>query len=128
MIDILGTKYDVICSNEVDTPRMKGYDGLCDTSSKQIYVTDCAHVCEDNPALKCSNVRMVIERVLLHEIIHAFLYESGLDANSGIASEGWANNEEMVDWFAIQYFKIGEAYKAGLVDIEKRLEEIQKLQ
>ena len=54
---------------------------------------------------------------LRHEILHAFLFESGLDAGS-IATYGpWANNEEMVDWFAIQSPKIFKVYsELGLVD------------
>ena len=40
-----------------------------------------------------------------HELIHAFLYESGLDACS------WANNEEMVDWIAIQFPKLFKAFQ-----------------
>ena len=55
------------------------------------------------------------KEVLRHEIIHAFLYESGLDACSGPA-ENWASNEEMVDWFAIQSPKIFHVFQEqGLV-------------
>ena len=39
-----------------------------------------------------------------HELIHAFLYESGLDSCS------WAYNEEIVDWLAIQWHKINAAF------------------
>ena len=38
---------------------------------------------------------------LRHEIVHAFLFESGLAENSE-----WAYNEEMVDWIAKQGPKI----------------------
>ncbi len=41
-----------------------------------------------------------------HEIIHAFLFESGLAENSE-----WAQNEEMVDFFAIQFPKLMEVFK-----------------
>lgn len=41
------------------------------------------------------------DKVTRHEIIHAFLEESGLADNSE-----WARNEEMIDWFAIQLPKI----------------------
>lgn len=46
-----------------------------------------------------------IERNLLHELIHAFLRESGLDCNSD-----WARNEEIIDWFAIQIPKINREF------------------
>ena len=48
--------------------------------------------------------------VLRHEIVHAFLFESGLDMQSG-ECESWANNETMVDWFAIQYPKIQKVFQ-----------------
>ena len=44
-------------------------------------------------------------QVIRHEILHAFLYESGLEGNS------WAINEEMVDWLAIQFPKIEKAFR-----------------
>lgn len=49
-------------------------------------------------------------KVIRHEIIHAFLYESGIWVNSNDV-EQWSMNEEMVDWIAIQFPKIYEAYK-----------------
>ena len=48
--------------------------------------------------------------MLRHEIIHAFLFESGLECNS-LKTYNWAENEEMVDWFAIQSPKIFILYK-----------------
>ena len=51
-------------------------------------------------------------RVLRHEIIHAFLIESGLDASSlQNGDDGWATNEEMVDWFARMWPRIQAVYK-----------------
>ena len=46
-----------------------------------------------------------------HEIIHAFLHESGLAANSLNHYSAWAENEEMVDWFAIQSPKIFKVFQ-----------------
>lgn len=40
-----------------------------------------------------------------HEVIHAYLLESGLNASSNPA-DCWAMNEEMVDWFALQIPKM----------------------
>ncbi|HJA90843.1 MAG TPA: hypothetical protein H9948_08655 [Candidatus Jeotgalibaca merdavium] len=42
-----------------------------------------------------------------HELIHVFLFESGLGENSQ-----WAQNEEMVDWFARQFPKLLKAFQA----------------
>ncbi len=52
-----------------------------------------------------------LKRVLRHEILHAFLMESGLDEDSNKYDNGWATNEEMVDWFARQAPKIYKVYK-----------------
>ena len=48
--------------------------------------------------------------VIRHEIIHAFLFESGLAQNTNDV-ESWAMNEEMVDWLAIQFPKLLKAFK-----------------
>lgn len=51
-----------------------------------------------------------IKKVKRHEIIHAFLFESGLSECS-YKSDEWAKNEEMVDWFAHQGLKLYKAWK-----------------
>ena len=60
---------------------------------------------EDDPTCK-KNLAVQIRKNKRHEIIHAFLFESGLAENSS-----WAQNEEMVDFFAIQFPKLVEAFK-----------------
>lgn len=50
----------------------------------------------------CSGEKDSVATIIL--IIHAFLHESGLDVCS------WAHNEEMVDWLAIQFPKLYEAF------------------
>lgn len=55
------------------------------------------------------------KKVLRHEIVHAFLYERGLWQNS-YGSKCWAQNEEMVDWIAIQEPKLNRAFKEAGCD------------
>lgn len=110
IISILGTGYSVRIANEEECPRLKDFDGFCDTSTKEIYVNDYSRRSVELGSVRCGNIRAVIERVLLHEIIHAFLFESGMDVNSNPSPESWATNEEMVDWYALQFFKIGAAF------------------
>ena len=50
-----------------------------------------------------------MQETLRHEIVHAFFNESGLKESSNGCESGWAKNEEMVDWIALQLPKI---YKA----------------
>lgn len=56
------------------------------------------------------NMEHCKKQVLRHEIVHAFLYESGLDGSTW-KTHGWAVNEEMVDWIAIQFPKILKAFQ-----------------
>lgn len=61
---------------------------------------------EDTVGLK-KDLQQYKNSVMRHEIVHAFLYESGLD----VCSKGaWAKNEEMVDWIAIQFPKMMVAF------------------
>lgn len=50
------------------------------------------------------------KKVMRHEIIHAFLYESGLWVNSGNV-ENWGCSEEITDWIAIQFPKMLKAFQ-----------------
>lgn len=99
-INILGTEYTVKESTEADDERLKGKDGYCDTSIKECVVDEMNHT---EPDMK-KNLPEYKKSVKRHEIIHAFLYESGLDSCS------WAGNEEMVDWIAIQFPKMMKAF------------------
>lgn len=48
---------------------------------------------------------------LRHEIVHAFLNESGLMDCSFSVDHPWAKNEEMIDWIALQGEKIYRAWQ-----------------
>ena len=103
-IDILGTEYTLIVSQESEEPRLKDCDGLCDETIKQLLVDSYSEV-RDDPTCK-KNLAVQIRKNKRHEIIHAFLFESGLAENSS-----WAQNEEMVDFFAIQFPKLWKAFE-----------------
>ena len=95
-VNVLGTEYNLIESNEANDERLKGKDGYCDTSTKECVVDEMQGT---EPDMK-KNLPEYKKAVKRHELIHAFLYESGLDSCS------WAGNEEMVDWIAIQFPKM----------------------
>lgn len=102
IVDILGTKYRIVLTTPKDDEALLECDGYCDDSIKTIVVSN-----EDpNSRNAKSDMHQVIRKMLRHEIIHAFLFESGLAENSE-----WAQNEEVVDWFAIQGPKIIKAWK-----------------
>lgn len=101
-INVLGTKYEVLVKKEADDPRLnEGIDGYCDTSTKVCVVEEMKTA---DPRAK-GNLPEYQKQVKRHEIIHAFLFESGLDTSS------WGCNEEMVDWFAIQFGKLRKAFE-----------------
>lgn len=112
-INILGTPYTIIEQSEKDNPKLKDSDGLCEQYSKKIILSSDIRTSED--VMTVENVDEYRKNVLRHEIIHAFLGESGLRGNSE-----WAENEEMVDWFAIQFEKLCRAFAEAAGRINPR--------
>lgn len=107
-IDVLGTEYDVVVANESTDAKLVGKDGYCDTSIKKCVIDEM----NDTSINAKGNLKEYQKSVKRHEIIHAFLYESGLETCSD-----WANKEEMVDWWAIQFPKLLKAFKkAGCLE------------
>lgn len=96
-LTILGTEYHIKYVDE-NADILYGSEGRCDFWKKEILISDCRSWSRKQ-ASKYRNT------CLRHELIHAFLYESGLAYNSNSANH-WATNEEMVDWIAIQSPKI----------------------
>ena len=89
-------------------PSLDGRGGETDFYTKEIRISEQ----EDIPAeYKTDNLKEMQRHVLRHELIHAFLFESGMDQSSA-AHEAWAVNEEMIDWMAIQMPKIMAAYES----------------
>lgn len=117
-IDILGTEYTIYVKNYSDDPYFKRCcaSGYRDAMLKEIVLCDL----HTFPGFKNETDEYILrfhKENLRHEIVHAFLYESGLDANSQNNGSSWADNEEIVDWFAIQGPKICKAWKeAGALD------------
>ena len=106
-VDVMGTTYKILFRSEVQEPRLKPNWGFIDFHTKEIYVrNDIDKEGEDT----CKNLVDFKKKVLRHEIIHAYLYESGLRENSN-STMAWADNEEMVDWIAIQFPKILKTYQ-----------------
>lgn len=108
-VHILGTVYTVKEQSEGENERLESCDGYCDWTTKEIVVKR-----EIEGTL--SNMEVYVRKVLRHEIVHAFLLESGLHEGSAPV-DGWAWNEEMVDWIARQGQKIYAAWKeVGAID------------
>lgn len=107
-IDVLGTKYDLIYRDKKIDPALDKLSGYCDETVKKCIVTDMSTM-EDDPQNK-ERLDLLQNKIARHELIHAFLFESGLAECSE-----WARNEEMVDWFAQQSPKIFKAFQGAKV-------------
>lgn len=108
-VSILGVKYTIKEQSEVDNELLKGCDGYCDWTTKEIVV-------EREMVGTLGDMEAYIRKVLRHEIVHAFLLESGLHECSG-ETGAWASNEAMVDWISRQGEKIYAAWReAGALD------------
>ena len=96
-IKVLGTEYEIIKdASEKEYPQLKNCDGFTDFSVKKIVVAEFEK--DENSV---DDLEWYKKKVLRHELVHAFIHESGLAENCE-----WARNEELTDWIAIQFEKI----------------------
>lgn len=106
-VNILGSEWSVKFGSEETYPNLTNIDGYTDLSIREIVVDDMK--ASQGQIEAKADLESYQKQVVRHEIIHAFLLESGLDSNSNSAGS-WAANEEMVDWFAIQSPKIFKVF------------------
>lgn len=104
-VNILGTEYTIIINADEEL-LPEGADGAMDHSLKRIVIAKFDE--PDRNSIK--DLSVYRKKVIRHEVIHAFLYESGLWNNSGNVS-AWGQNEEITDWFAIQFPKIYKVFQ-----------------
>lgn len=124
-INILGEDYTLERTSPSDDKALETLSGYCDSTVKKIVVNgypDRKKCIPDgnggfsiewakNTPTDVENIGNVIQKTIRHEIVHAFLAESGLDSECD-----WAMSEEMVDWIANQGLKIYKAWQdAGAV-------------
>ena len=102
-IDILGMEWALEERSRADDARLSDCDGYCDWTARLIVI-------EREITGDLYDMEQYIRKVKRHEIIHAFLFESGL-AESALPTQAWAQNEEMVDWFSRLGERIYNAWK-----------------
>ena len=100
-INILGTTYTIKKSNAKKDSSLVKADGYIDTSTKTIVLADLESEKNDYNAL--DNMEKYADKVFRHELIHAFLFESGLAC--------YGSDEKIVDWIAAQYPKLKEVFE-----------------
>lgn len=108
-IKVLGTEYEIIKNaKESEYPILKRADGYTDSTIKKIVIKNME---KDEDSV--DDLEKYTNKVLRHEIIHAFMYESGLDGESI-----YARNEELIDWIAIQFEKmLGVFIEVGAISL-----------
>lgn len=106
VVNVLGTDYSVYMDvQRKDDPLIDRCDGYCDKTTKRIAIAGIGNDSElgDFSVYEKSNLR--------HELIHAFLFESGLDGNSRWGNGTDDHPEQTVQWIALQFPKILKAFE-----------------
>lgn len=101
-VNVLGTEYKITWTKDpLSDCKLEGAMGYTEPVTKKLVI-------DDRPAdsLCVDGLDQLKLKVLRHEIVHAFLVESGLDTSSP-----WARNEEMVDWVALQMPRMVKAMR-----------------
>lgn len=101
-VSVLGTEYSILYRTTAEDQGLEDCNGYCDTNDKRIVIDSAT---PQGPYIT-KNMKGFKNKVLRHELIHAILYESGL--NIGELS---TCNESLVEWIAIQLPKIIEVCK-----------------
>lgn len=113
-VDVLGTKYEIDFVNysEEEILYMNGFAGFCNKIDKKIVIADPRTLDSYISTSSKTTQANYLNLILRHELVHAFLNESGLDQNAMVFDESWCNNEEMVDWIATQGEKLYNCWKS----------------
>lgn len=102
-INILGTEYTIEIKKKEADKFLEKCDGYCDKTSHKIVVVSEP---EDNELEVFSEYQ---KKVIRHEIIHAFLFESGLQEN--FKHDEYGHDETMIDWIAVQFPKMLKVFQ-----------------
>lgn len=109
-INVLGTEYTIeVLPYDADPAfRKSNIDGYCEQGTHRIVIGDL-HTFPGWEDESDEFIEAAMKHTLIHEAIHGFFNESGLQDSSATYDGPFAKNEMLVDWIAIQIKKI---YKA----------------
>lgn len=112
VVDVLGIPYSVNITPEADDPKLETMDGYTDPSIKRIVISDVNARPEDPEAVQDQD--WFQRNILRHELIHAFVVESG-------NQDAFWHTEDMVRWLAYMFPRLLAAFKeAGALDIPRQ--------
>jgi len=98
-IDILGTTYTLLEDTSINNPKLIKNRAYFEPYSKKI-VYELPNIQEVENVEKIDEFN---QKIIRHEIIHTFFYESGL--------KDYGNDEVLVDWIASQFPKIVKVFQ-----------------
>lgn len=103
-VNVMGTTYSVERKTVKEDPALKEFAGRCDTTSKKI-VVESDYSDADCPF---ENPEEYIKRTIRHELLHAFMDESGL---TRAGTNAWAHDEGCLEWISMQFPKLLAAFQ-----------------
>ena len=96
-VRILGAVWTVRSATEAEEPRLEGVNGFTDWTTRTICL-------EKNTHGNLGSIETYMNKVIKHEVVHAFMFESGL--GDSFEHKDYGQEETIVDWFAFQMGKI----------------------
>ena len=103
-VHILGETWTIIPKSKDHDEYLKECDGYADKTTRTIVIPDGPP--QDN---ELGDWKIYLKKIKRHEILHAFLFESGLHEN--FTHPQFGHDETYLDWFAAQFPKILAAYE-----------------
>ncbi len=100
-INVLGQKYTIKEMSDEEYPKLKTLEanGLFEGYSKELIIDKALN---DPSPSNYENLELFKNKVVRHEIIHAFFHEAGL--------QEYVSNEFLVDWLAYQVPKMAKIF------------------
>lgn len=106
--NVLGTEYKIYYETKENNPKIEGSQGYTELCAKEIHIDrSWFESAKDDPNPELIQKDLYIEgiKIIRHELVHAFILESGL-----CECCTWAENEELVDWIARQFPKMNKVF------------------
>lgn len=104
-VNVLGTIYKIYERTVEEDYNLNEASGYCDKTTKTIVVLKES----DRTTLSISDFEVFKKKCIRHEIVHAFMFESGLHENW--EHPRWGQDETTVDWIACQFPKLLKAFE-----------------
>lgn len=104
VVNILGTDYNIFLKTTQEDESLNIYSGYCDKFKKKIVIRIFSEeeISKDNDYTE--NIEGMLNDTLIHELTHAFLYESGFN---------WTeiSEEDICYWMSSNLLKLNKIYE-----------------